>query len=76
MGTTTFHRKNLDTLVFETAGQVEWFSSFNATVLFGVDEVNHLLHRVCPPCLFLLLDPCERLAQNKARRPVSYRYLQ
>ncbi|KAH0839651.1 hypothetical protein J3R83DRAFT_569 [Lanmaoa asiatica] len=38
MGTTTFHRKNLDTLIFETAGHVEWFSSFNATVWFGVDE--------------------------------------
>ncbi|KAG8218375.1 hypothetical protein J3R82DRAFT_3995 [Butyriboletus roseoflavus] len=38
MGTTTFHRKNLDTLVFETAGHIEWFSSFNATVWFGVDE--------------------------------------
>jgi len=40
MGTTTFHRKNLDTLVFETAGQVEWFSSFNAMVWFGVDEAS------------------------------------
>ncbi|KAG6378445.1 hypothetical protein JVT61DRAFT_12700 [Boletus reticuloceps] len=37
-GTTTFHRKNLDTSIFETAGHVEWFSSFNATVCFGVDE--------------------------------------
>ncbi|KAF8558998.1 hypothetical protein OG21DRAFT_1519378 [Imleria badia] len=39
-GTTTFHRKNLDTLIFETAGHVEWFSSFNATVWFGVDECS------------------------------------
>ncbi|KAN0097736.1 hypothetical protein V8E55_002182 [Tylopilus felleus] len=37
-GTTTFHRKNLHTSIFETAGHVEWFSSFNATVWFGVDE--------------------------------------
>ncbi|KAI9574967.1 hypothetical protein HD554DRAFT_135097 [Boletus coccyginus] len=39
-GTTTFHRKNLGTLIFETAGYVEWFSSFNATVWFGVDECS------------------------------------
>ncbi|KAF8138175.1 hypothetical protein EV363DRAFT_1155660 [Boletus edulis] len=39
-GTTTFHRKNLDTAIFETAGHVEWFSSFNATVCFGVDECS------------------------------------
>lgn len=49
MGTTTFHRKNLDTLIFETAGHVEWFSSFNATVWFGVDEVNRVLHYVHQP---------------------------
>ncbi|KAF9221869.1 hypothetical protein BS17DRAFT_841634 [Gyrodon lividus] len=39
IGTTTYHRKNLDTLIFETAGQIEWFSSSNATVWLGVDEV-------------------------------------
>lgn len=48
-GTTTFHRKNLGTLIFETAGYVEWFSSFNATVWFGVDEVNRALHCAYPP---------------------------
>ncbi|KAG9317198.1 hypothetical protein JVU11DRAFT_1391 [Chiua virens] len=40
MGTTTFTRKNLDTIKFETAGHIEWFSSFNAMVWFGVDEVS------------------------------------
>ncbi|KAF9246952.1 hypothetical protein BU15DRAFT_57896 [Melanogaster broomeanus] len=39
IGTTTYKRKNLDTLDFETAGYIEWFSSSNATVCFGVDEV-------------------------------------
>ncbi|KIJ70281.1 hypothetical protein HYDPIDRAFT_104967 [Hydnomerulius pinastri MD-312] len=38
-GTTTYHRKNLSTVIFETAGQIEWFSPSNATVWFGVDEV-------------------------------------
>ncbi|KIK90988.1 hypothetical protein PAXRUDRAFT_831215 [Paxillus rubicundulus Ve08.2h10] len=39
IGTTTYHRKNLDTLIFETAGQIEWSSSSNATAWLGVDEV-------------------------------------
>jgi hypothetical protein len=55
--TTTFHRKNLSmcpeniygsrlsptaaTLIFETAGQIEWSSNSNATVYFGIDEVIH-----------------------------------
>ncbi|KAH7920276.1 hypothetical protein BV22DRAFT_814079 [Leucogyrophana mollusca] len=38
-GITTYHRKNLITLVFETAGQIEWTSNTNATVYFGIDEV-------------------------------------
>jgi hypothetical protein len=38
-GVTTFHRKNMTTLVFETAGQIEWISNSNVTVHFGIDEV-------------------------------------
>lgn len=49
MGTTTFHRKNLDTLVFETAGHIEWFSTLNAMVWFGVDEVIRVLRRAHLP---------------------------
>lgn len=36
---TTFYRQNLDTRVFETAGQIEWMSNINATVQFGIEEV-------------------------------------
>ena len=39
IGVTTFYRKNLATLVFETAGHIEWLSDSNATVHFGIDEV-------------------------------------
>ncbi|KAH7887919.1 hypothetical protein F5I97DRAFT_1926327 [Phlebopus sp. FC_14] len=38
-GTTAYNRKNLSTLVFETAGYIEWHSNSNATVWFGVDEI-------------------------------------
>jgi hypothetical protein len=38
-GVTTFHRKNPNTLIFETAGQIEWLSNSNANVQFGIDEV-------------------------------------
>lgn len=36
---TTFHRQNLATQVFETAGQIEWLSNTNATIYFGVEQV-------------------------------------
>ena len=38
-GATSFHRQNLKTGVFETAGSIEWFSNHNATVTFGVNQV-------------------------------------
>ncbi|KAG1715926.1 hypothetical protein ID866_1215 [Astraeus odoratus] len=37
--TTTYRRKNLNALMWENAGRIEWSSSTNATVWFGVDEV-------------------------------------
>ncbi|KAJ4492985.1 hypothetical protein C8J55DRAFT_220177 [Lentinula edodes] len=39
-GLTTFHRQNLTTNIFETAGQIEWSSDYNATVHFGLEEVH------------------------------------
>lgn len=39
IGMTTFYRQNLETQVFETAGQIEWRSNTNATVQFGIEEV-------------------------------------
>ncbi|KAJ3811812.1 hypothetical protein EV368DRAFT_73710 [Lentinula lateritia] len=39
-GLTTFHRQNLTTHIFETAGQIEWSSDYNATVHFGLEEVH------------------------------------
>ncbi|KAJ4472307.1 hypothetical protein J3R30DRAFT_3660141 [Lentinula aciculospora] len=39
-GLTTFHRQNLVTNIFETAGQIEWSSDYNATVHFGLEEVH------------------------------------
>ncbi|EEB93015.1 hypothetical protein MPER_08388, partial [Moniliophthora perniciosa FA553] len=40
IGTTTFQRLNLLTNVYETAGQIGWVSNHNATIVFGVEEVN------------------------------------
>ncbi|KAG1753859.1 uncharacterized protein EDB91DRAFT_420884 [Suillus paluster] len=38
-GITTYHRKNMNSLSFETAGQIKWSSNTNATaVYFGVDS--------------------------------------
>ncbi|KAF9076369.1 hypothetical protein BDP27DRAFT_1313222 [Rhodocollybia butyracea] len=39
-GLTTFHRQNLATCIFETAGQIDWLSDHNATVYFGLEEVH------------------------------------
>ncbi|KDQ64744.1 hypothetical protein JAAARDRAFT_28384 [Jaapia argillacea MUCL 33604] len=39
-GSTTFHRKNRATLVWEPAGQIEWSSNSNAMIQFGIDEVS------------------------------------
>ena len=38
--TTQFHRKNLSTLKWETAGEIEWTSDARATVQFGIDRVR------------------------------------
>lgn len=40
IGGTTFHRKNLNTMKWETAGEIEWTSNTNATIYFGIDEVS------------------------------------
>ncbi|KAJ6516051.1 hypothetical protein C8R45DRAFT_229928 [Mycena sanguinolenta] len=39
-GVTTFQRRNLTTNVWEPAGEISWTSNTNATVHFGIDEVN------------------------------------
>jgi hypothetical protein len=39
-GVTTFQRKNLTTNVWEPAGEISWTSNSNATVHFGIDEVE------------------------------------
>ncbi|KAJ7507591.1 hypothetical protein B0H11DRAFT_2169371 [Mycena galericulata] len=39
-GVTTFQRKNLNTSVWEPAGEISWTSNTNATVHFGMTEVN------------------------------------
>ncbi|KAK0191264.1 hypothetical protein F5146DRAFT_1047887 [Armillaria mellea] len=39
-GLTTFHRQNLVTNIFETAGQIEWLSNSNATVQFGINQYH------------------------------------
>ncbi|KAF5370121.1 hypothetical protein D9758_001222 [Tetrapyrgos nigripes] len=39
-GLTTFHRQNLQTNIFEIAGQIDWLATYNCTVSFGVDEVH------------------------------------
>ncbi|KAF8897360.1 hypothetical protein BD779DRAFT_1465568 [Infundibulicybe gibba] len=38
-GDTTFYRRNMNTNVFEPAGQIQWMSDSNVTVGFGIDEV-------------------------------------
>ncbi|ETW84312.1 hypothetical protein HETIRDRAFT_416015 [Heterobasidion irregulare TC 32-1] len=40
IGGTTFHRKNLNTMKWETAGEIEWTSNTNARIYFGIDEVS------------------------------------
>ncbi|KAF5393870.1 hypothetical protein D9757_000186 [Collybiopsis confluens] len=40
-GLTTFHRQNVATGIFETAGQIDWLSDYNATVYFGLEEASH-----------------------------------
>ncbi|KAI3612443.1 cral trio domain protein [Moniliophthora roreri] len=40
IGTTTFQRLNLSINVYETAGQIGRLSNHDATVVFGVEEVN------------------------------------
>ncbi|KAJ7699910.1 hypothetical protein B0H17DRAFT_1047627, partial [Mycena rosella] len=39
-GVTTFQRVNENTSVWEPAGEISWTSSSNATVHFGINEVN------------------------------------
>ncbi|KAJ6539177.1 hypothetical protein B0H19DRAFT_960293 [Mycena capillaripes] len=39
-GVTTFQRRNLATSVMEPAGEISWTSNSNATVHFGISEVN------------------------------------
>ncbi|KAH7903778.1 hypothetical protein BJ138DRAFT_1167630 [Hygrophoropsis aurantiaca] len=39
-GITTYHRKNMITLLFDTAGQIEWTSNTSATAYIGADEVS------------------------------------
>ncbi|KAJ7937218.1 hypothetical protein B0H13DRAFT_1698960 [Mycena leptocephala] len=39
-GVTTFSRRNLATSVMEPAGEISWTSNSNATVHFGISEVN------------------------------------
>ncbi|KAJ7742433.1 hypothetical protein DFH07DRAFT_750393, partial [Mycena maculata] len=39
-GVTTFQRKNLNTSIWEPAGEISWTSNTNATVHFGMTEVN------------------------------------
>ncbi|KAF9045893.1 hypothetical protein BDZ89DRAFT_1108754 [Hymenopellis radicata] len=39
-GSTSFHRQNLKTAIFESAGSIEWFSNHNATVTFGVNQYH------------------------------------
>ncbi|KAJ6629163.1 hypothetical protein B0H10DRAFT_2160627 [Mycena sp. CBHHK59/15] len=39
-GVTTFQRKNLNTSIWEPAGEISWMSNSNATVHFGINEVH------------------------------------
>ena len=39
-GETSFQRKNLDTQVWENAGQIEWASNTSGAVYFGVERVR------------------------------------
>ncbi|KAG2146647.1 hypothetical protein DEU56DRAFT_785634 [Suillus clintonianus] len=40
-GTTTYHRKNMNSLIFEAVGQISWNSNTIATtVYFGLEEVS------------------------------------
>ncbi|KAJ7904370.1 hypothetical protein B0H14DRAFT_3103205 [Mycena olivaceomarginata] len=47
-GVTTFQRKNLTTNVWEPAGEISWTSNSNATVHFGIDEVEKKSARKFP----------------------------
>ncbi|KAG6855029.1 hypothetical protein C0991_005958 [Blastosporella zonata] len=40
IGMTTFARRNLQTSVFEPAGEIEWLSNRNATIHFGIEEIS------------------------------------
>ncbi|KAG2077596.1 hypothetical protein BDR04DRAFT_556298 [Suillus decipiens] len=40
-GTTTYQRKNMNSLIFETAGQISWSSNTNPSVVyFGLEDVS------------------------------------
>ncbi|KAG2369987.1 hypothetical protein BDR07DRAFT_330321 [Suillus spraguei] len=40
-GTTTYQRKNMNSLIFETAGQISWSSNTNpSAVYFGLEDVS------------------------------------
>ncbi|TFK56119.1 hypothetical protein OE88DRAFT_1731742 [Heliocybe sulcata] len=39
-GVTTFQHRNLTTGIWDTAGHIDWTSNSNATVTFGLDQVN------------------------------------
>ena len=52
---TTFHRQNLQTHVFETAGQIEWLSNSNAMIHFGLDQVGSFVDQwTRRPTLFII----------------------
>ncbi|KAI0069013.1 hypothetical protein BV25DRAFT_1792070 [Artomyces pyxidatus] len=40
IGVTTFHRMNMATQKWETAGEIDWTSDTNATVLFGIESIS------------------------------------
>jgi len=47
-GVTTYHRKNMNSLIFERSGQIKWSSNTNATVEFGVEVVSSIMWHDAP----------------------------
>lgn len=48
-GSTTFHRKNMATAKWETAGEIDWTSATNATAHFGIEEASLFTSHVAHP---------------------------
>jgi hypothetical protein len=68
---TTFHRQNLSTHIFETAGDMQWHSNSNVNVTFGVDQVARFRRKTANSLLILPGQYSGSQKTKEVEQPVS-----